>query len=135
MGICSGTESWYGWRQLNNKSTSSSPRFSVVHCHVQLKWALTIEGTDMTAVLISVEQRCGDRERATHLIEPAEYGPCDLFEVLREQLGVQDRVFADVEVLGPTKRLRSASLAVWPLLSQEGGLGFCTRAADAALPP
>src|SRR6266702_935953 len=96
MGMCSGTQRWYGWRQLSSRLTSSSPRFSVVHCYVQLKWALTIEGTD-TAVKVSMVQTAGE-ETWTH-VDPA--GPCDLFKVLWEELGVQDRVFTHIEVHVP----------------------------------
>jgi hypothetical protein len=38
--------SLYGCRQHISRVVTSSPRLRVVHCHVQLKCAFTIEGTD-----------------------------------------------------------------------------------------
>jgi hypothetical protein len=52
-------ESRWGWMQASSKFASSSPRLRVVHCHVQLKCAFSMDGTGME---ISDDNRKGEGE-------------------------------------------------------------------------
>ena len=55
------------------------------------------------------------------LVQPGEDGPCDLFKMLWEELGVQDCVLANVEIAIPArskKTPRSARPFPGPIISE-----------------